>query len=391
MQRNIILLLITFSLTFVRYGMVFPLVPLEAHELGASPAVIGLIVGAFSLLSFFLSVPIGGFTDRFGVKRMLLLGVLCNASSSLLLLHANVLCLMTSQVLGGLGFQLHIVSSQSFVARIEPPLRRERTFGYLTFSAAFGQTLGPVLGGVIATRFGYREAFLVSLLLSIAGLIVSGIRESTGAPRVGRYSLMGDLRYAATAFSDSRMLAVLAFTFGVIFTVSLRTSFLPVLLLKRGLEEADVGLLISIFAASMTVIRPFTGRIFQAFSRKNMMAFSILAVAFGVGLIPGLSSFFTTALALCLFGLGFGLTQPLSMVMVADLSDPEHPGLSMGIRFMVISLANLLGPVLLGFLVEGVGLNSPFYASAFLVLAIGAYILKWKPGLLPGRREVKRL
>ncbi len=243
----------------------------------------------------------------------------------------------------------------------------------------------------MATRFGYSQAFFVSLLLSISGLIVWGIRESTGAPRVGRYSLMGDLRHAATAFSDSRMLAVLAFTFGVIFTVSLRTSFLPVLLLKRGLEEADVGLLISIFAASMTVIRPFTGRIFQVFSRKKMMAFSVLAVAFGVGLIPGLSSFFATALALCLFGLGFGLTQPLSMVMVADLSDPEHPGLSMGIRFMVISFANLLGPVLLGFLVEGIGLNSPFYASAFLVLAIGAYILKWKPGLLPGRRENKRL
>ena len=367
--------------------MVFPLVPLEAQELGASPAVIGLIVGAFSLLSLFLAVPIGGFTDRFGVKRMLLLGVLCNAASSLLLLFANVFFLMASQVLGGLGFQLLIVSSQSYVASFESPLRRERTFGYLTFSAAFGQSLGPVLGGIIATRFGYREAFFVSLLLSIASLIVLGVRESRTVSRVGRYSLMGDLRHAAAAVSDLRMLAVLAFTFGVIFTVSLRTSFLPVLLLKRGLEEAEAGLLISIFAVSMTVIRPFTGRIFQVFSRKNMMAFSVLAVALGVGLIPELSSFFTTALALCLFGLGFGLTQPLSMVMVADLSDPGHPGLSMGVRFTVIALANLLGPVLLGFLVEGVGLNSPFYISAFLVLAIGAYILKWKPELLPGRRE----
>jgi MFS family permease len=391
MQRNIILILISFSLTFVRYGMVFPLVPLEAQELGASPAVIGLIVGAFSLLSFFLSVPIGGFTDRFGVKRMLLLGVLCNTSSSLLLLHANVLFLMASQVLGGLGFQLHIVSSQSFVARLESPIRRERTFGYLTFSAAFGQSLGPVLGGVIASRFGYRDAFVVSLLISIACLMVSGLREPTRVHRMGRYSLMGDMRHAATALSDSRMLAVLAFTFGVIFTVSLRTSFLPVLLLKRGLEEADVGLLISIFAATMTLVRPFVGRIFQVFSRKHMMAFSVLAVAFGVGLIPWLSSFLTTALALCLFGLGFGLTQPLSMVMVADLSDPEHPGLSMGVRFMVITLANLFGPVLFGFLVEGVGLNGPFYASAFLVLAIGAYILRWKPGLLPGRREIQRV
>jgi MFS family permease len=391
MQRNMALILVAFSLNFIRYGMVFPLVPLEAQDLGASPAVIGMVVGAFSLLSFFLSVPIGGFTDRFGVKRMLLLGVLCNVSSCLLLLRADVLFLMASQVLGGFGFQLHIVSSQSFVARVESPFRRERAFGYLTFSAALGQSLGPVLGGFIASRFGYREAFVVALLLSAAGLIMSGFRDSKGVHHTGRYSLVGDLRYAAATLSDSRMLAVLAFTFGVIFTVSLRTSFLPVLLLKRGLREADVGILISLFAASMTVIRPFVGRIFQAFNRKNMMAFSILTVAVGVGLIPVLSSWLTTAVALCLFGLGFGLTQPLSMVMVADLSDPEHPGLSMGIRFMVITLANLLSPVLLGFLVEGVGLNGPFYFSAFLVLAIGAYILGWKPGLLPGRREARKV
>jgi MFS family permease len=389
MRTNMVLILIAFTLNFVRYGMIFPLVPLLAHDLGASPSVIGLIVGAFSVFSFILAVPIGGFTDKFGVKRMLFLGVLSNAASVLLLLRSTrVLFLMASQVLGGLGFQLQIVASQSYIARLESPFRRERGFGYLTFSAALGQTLGPALGGVIASRFSYHEAFVVALLLSAAGLIVLGFRESNGVRHADRYSLREDLRHAAAIFSDSRALAVLTFTFGIIFAVSLRTSFLPVLLLKRGLLEADVGIMISLFAASMTLVRPFVGRIFQAFKRKDMLAFSVLSVAVGVGLVPVLSSWLTTALALCLFGLGFGLTQPLSMVMVADLADPEHPGLTMGIRFMVITLANLLGPVLLGFLVEAVGLKSPFYASAFLVFAIGAYILMWKPGLLPGRREV---
>ena len=60
----------------------------------------------------------------------------------------------------------------------------------------------------------------------------------------------------------------------------------------------------------------------------------------------------------------------------------------MAIRFMVITFANLPGPIILGFLVEGVGLNAPFYASALLALTIGGYILGWKPRLLPGRREV---
>ena len=118
-----------------------------------------------------------------------------------------------------------------------------------------------------------------------------------------------------------------------------------------------------------------------------MLTLAILTVALGVGLIPMLSSVFTVALALCTFGLGFGLTQPLSMVMVTDLADPRHSGLSMGIRFMAITLASILGPVLLGLVVEGFGLHAAFYVSAVFVIVTGSYILLWKSQLLPGRRE----
>ncbi len=388
MHSNIRLILIVFLLNFVRYGMVFPLVPLLAHDLGASPAVIGVIVGAFGLLSFFLSIPIGGFADRVGVKRALALGVLCNIVSAVLLIHAgHVLTLIASQVAGGLGFQLHIVSSQAFIASIESPDRRESEFGYLTFSAAFGQSLGPVLGGVIASRFGYQGAFFAVLLVSSLGLMILGFREPRRSHAPARYSLGRDLRHATGLLSDPGMLAVLAFTFVVIFAVSLRTSFLPVLLVQLGSSEALVGLLISMFAGTSTIIRLFVGRLLRSFSRRAILALAILTVAVGVGLVPLLSSVYTVALALCTFGLGFGLAQPISMVMVADLTDPRRSGVSMGIRFMSITLANLLGPALLGLLVEGLGLHSAFYASALLVIATGGYILAWKPQLLPGRRE----
>jgi MFS family permease len=388
MSRNKLLTLIVFTLNFTRLGMVFPLVPLLAHDLGASPAVIGVIVGAFGLLSFFLGIPVGGFTDRVGVKRALALGVLCNIVSALLLVHAdNVLTLMASQVAGGLGFQLHIVASQAFIASLDSPLRRESEFGYLTFSAALGQSLGPVLGGVIASRFGYHGAFLASLLVSTLGLMIMGFREPRGLRAPGRYSLRRDLRHAIALLSNSGMLALLAVTFVVIFTVSLRTSFLPVLLLQRGSSEALVGLLISLFAGTSTLIRLFTGSLLQRFSRRGMLALAMLAVALGVGLIPMLSSVFTVALALCIFGFGFGLAQPLSMVMVADLADPRRSGLSMGIRFMSITLANILGPVLMGVVVEGFGLHAAFYVSALFVIVTGGYILSWKSQLLPGRRE----
>jgi MFS family permease len=388
MSRNKLLILIVFTLNFTRYGMIFPLIPLAAHDLGASPAVIGIIVGAFGVLSFFLAIPVGGFTDRAGVKRTLALGVLCNIVSVLLLLHAgHVVTIIVSQVAGGLGFQLHIVASQAFIASLDSPLRRESEFGYLTFSAALGQSMGPVLGGVIASRLGYQGAFLASLVVSALGLMILGFRDSRGKRTPGRYSLRGDLRHASTLLSNSRMLALLAVTFVVIFTVSLRTSFLPVLLLELGSSEALVGLLITLFAGTSTLIRLFTGSLLQRFSRRSMLALAVSAVALGVGLIPILSTLSTVALALCIFGFGFGLSQPLSMVMVADLADPRHSGLIMGIRFMSITLASILGPVLLGVVVEGFGLHAAFYGSALFVIVTGGYILSWKSELLPGRRE----
>ena len=388
MSRNKLLILIVFILNFTRYGMVFPLVPLLAHDLGASPTVIGVIVGAFGFLSFFLAIPVGGFADRVGVKRALALGVLCKIASALLLLRADhVLTLMVSQVVGGMGFQIHIVASQAFIASLDSPLQRETEFGHLTFSAALGQSLGPVLGGVLASRFGYHGAFLGVLLIAALGLMIMGFQDSRGPRAPGPYSLGRDLRHARLLLSNSGMLAILAITFVVIFTVSLRTSFLPVLLLERGSSEALVGLLISLFASTSTLVRPFTGSLLRRFGRRGLLALAILAVVLGVGLIPVLSSVFTIALALCLFGLGFGLTQPLSMVMVADLADPRHSGVSMGIRFMSITLANILGPVLLGVVVEGFDFHAAFYVSALFVLVTGGYVLLYRSQLLPGRRE----
>lgn len=388
MHRNMFLVLIAFSLNFLRYGMIFPLVPLLARDLNASPAMIGIVVGAFGLFSFFLSAPIGGIIDRVGTKRIIIIGVLCNIASSLLLLRAtHILILIVSQVLGGLGFQLNMVAGQAFIACLSSPIERENGFGYLTFSGSIGQSLGPFLGGMIASQFGYHAAFSAVLFTSAFGLLILGFREPIRLRTTYGHSFMPELRYAVSILFDSRMLVVLAFTFVVIFAVSLRTSFLPVLLLNRGSSKALVGLLISLFALTSTLIRPFVGRLLQLVSRRNILAFCILTVAVGVGLIPLFSSAFTVALTLCVFGFGFGLAQPLSMLMVADLAVPEHSGLSMGIRFTVITFASSLGPVLLGILVEHLGLNAAFYASAFIVGTIGAYILTWKSQLLPERRE----
>jgi len=349
---------------------------------------VGIVVGAFSLFSLFLAIPSGGLTDTLGVKHMLLIGVVCSVISAAVLLWAtSPLALIISQVLGGLAFQLHVVPSQTFVSQIPDASDRESGFGYLTFGAALGQTIGPFLGGVLASVYGYRGAFIAALVASTAGFAVLVLREPRGGKTSRSYHVMEDLGRAGSLLANRQMVTVLTVSLVMIFAAGLRTSFLPVLLRDRGLSETFVGLLISIFGGTSTFVRPFVGRLLARFRRRDLLLFAMATAIFSVTAAPLLSSRIALALTLGAFGIGFGLTQPLSMVMVADLTTPSHAGVAMGLRFTAMTVATLLGPVVLGVVVGEFGLEASFFATAALVGVTAATILGPGGQHLPRRRE----
>jgi len=388
-MMNMWLILISFTLHFARHGVIFPFIPLLAEKMGAGPTTIGFIVGAFSLIAVFLSIPLGGLVDRFGVKRLLLFGVLCNIVNAAILIHTDtVLMLIIAQLIAGIAFLLHVVASQAFISRLPDALRREKGFGWLSFGAAAGQSLGPILGGILVGRYDYPAAFWVVLGLSSAGLILLWLKDTKESISTkSSYNPVQDARQAGLLAMDPKVWMILIFTFGIIFAANLRASFLPVLLRGEGLTEFTVGVLISIFAIMATSIRLVFGKLLNAFNRKKILTVSMLAIIFAVGLLPSVDSVSGFTILISLFGLGFGMTQPLSMVMIADLTDPDQSGLAMGLRFTAIMLAGLLSPIFLGLIIESIGLSPAFYVAALVVIIIGIRMLIIRPDLIPGRRR----
>ena len=388
-MMNMWLILISFTLHFTQYGIIFPFIPLLAEKMGAGPTTIGFIVGSFSLIAVFLSIPLGGLVDRFGVKRLLIFGVFCNIVNAAVLIRTDtVLMLIIAQLIAGIAFLLHVVASQAFISRLPDALRREKGFGWLTFGAAAGQSLGPVLGGILVGRYGYPVAFWGALGLSSAGLILLRLKNTKESISTkSSYNPVQDARQAGLLALDPKVGMILTFTFGIIFATNLRASFLPVLLRAEGLTEFTVGVLISIFAIMSTSIRLIFGRLLGAFKRKMILAVSMLAIISAAGLLPSVGSVTGFAILISLFGLGFGMTQPLSMVMIADLTDPDQSGLVMGLRSTANMLAGLLSPIFLGFIIETIGLRPAFYVAALVVALIGIRMLIIRPDLIPGRRR----
>jgi MFS family permease len=360
-----------------------------AEKMGAGPTAIGFIVGAFSLIAVFLSIPLGGLVDRFGVKRLLLLGVVCNIVNAAILLQTEtVAMLIVAQLIAGIAFLLHVVASQAFISRLPDASRRERGFGWLSFGAAAGQGVGPIVGGILVDRFDYPAAFWVVLVLSSAGLILLGLKNSReAAPTRSFYNPAQDARQAGALAIDPKVMMILVFTFAIIFAANLRASFLPVLLRAEGLAEFTVGILISVFAIMSTSIRLIFGKLLAVFDRKKILAVSMLAIIAAVALIPSMGSVAGFTILISVFGLGFGVTQPLSMVMIADLTNPDQSGLAMGLRFTAIMVAGLLSPIFLGLIIETFGLAPAFYVAALIVVLTGIRMFLIRPDLIPARRE----
>jgi MFS family permease len=117
----------------------------RALELGVPPTWLGVLSASFAIAPLLLAVPSGQAVDRFGERRVMLLGglLLCTAAAAFVMLGGSIVGLVAASVLLGTGHLCCVVGQQALVANATPAGRHDAAFGYYTFAASLGQSLGP--------------------------------------------------------------------------------------------------------------------------------------------------------------------------------------------------------------------------------------------------------
>jgi EmrB/QacA subfamily drug resistance transporter len=156
-------------------------VPAIARSLGTSFAGIEWVVTAYMLSFASLLMPAGALADRFGRKKLLIIGLSVFTFASLLCGSApNLPVLIAARALQGAGAAMQLSSALATLSHAFQGAARARAFSFWGSVVGIGIACGPVVGGLITQGFGWEWAFYINLPIGLAliALIVRVIETS---------------------------------------------------------------------------------------------------------------------------------------------------------------------------------------------------------------------
>ncbi len=159
---------------FVFYGSYMTFLPLYLNsEFGTSTLAIGAVMSISSIATAFISLRTGSIAERFGGRRVLTIGYLFFAASMLVIPFAGSLRgIPAPAVFLGVGMGLTIPCIQSLLTAMAPISRRGAFMSINSMVLRLGQTLGPIVMGLVMTFGDFRGVFLAGFAVSLVMALV---------------------------------------------------------------------------------------------------------------------------------------------------------------------------------------------------------------------------
>lgn len=337
--------------------MTLVIVPLWALELGASATLIGIAAGARSLLPFLFSIHGGALLDRLGVRRVM---VFCAAASCGLALLYPVVpligALIAFQVIAGFLQTMGWIGAQTQIGQLTGG--QATYMGRFTFVSTIANFFTPPLAGLAWDlagawgAFGAISAWAGLLWISAAAMPVPAGATIQSGPLRWRDLLptLTDYRKAIRLAAAPAVGFVVLCSFLMNATISMRFAFLPVYLSAAGYEGAAIGLFIGAAFLIGAPVALAAGPATRALRPQRLLLGLIVLAAIGIGATPAFTGIAGLMFLTALFGIAAGL------------------GRSIGLRTTANRFSSLMIPILMGLLVDILGLAAGFMLTAGLVI-----------------------
>ena len=382
---NLVLVCLGLTSAFVVQTMLMIAIPLTAMERGATPGLVGIILSAPHLLPLVLAIPLAEQISRFGGRQAIVTGsVGMMLGSWVALALPGLFGLFFAQLLVGTAHMIMILAGQTIVAGLGTGKVLERYFGWYASCLSAGQLVGPLVAGWLLDKHSSNFALIVTGFIGGLG-ILSGL-FLTGSARDGFVVKAVDKGYRVqlrVLRSNPGVQVSIALTITVVFALSAFGTFLPVYLNFQSMSATTIGALLSLRALSAMLIRPFTSIVIQIMGgRVRTMLICALLVALALMFTGFVEDIFTLGFLAIVIGIGSGISQPLSMVVLAESVLSTQRSGALGMRLMGNRAVQFLAPLLLGLIADALPYSLTFFIGGLMVMVLVAVLAARVPAYL---------
>jgi MFS family permease len=156
-NRDFFLVLAAIGIWAIGFNVYFPFILIYLqHQIGLSLELAALVVFVALMVSIILGIPMGNLTDKVGRKKVAFIAIICQSISLILFaLTEDLLFLIITGVLWVLFMTMFRISSRTWIKDHYPEEKYGQFSGYFLFAdVLIGMTVGPLIGGIIATNYG---------------------------------------------------------------------------------------------------------------------------------------------------------------------------------------------------------------------------------------------
>jgi len=373
--KKLLVLIITAFVDMVGLLMVIPLMPFYARKMGAGSMMVTIMVVSFTAAQL-LSAPLWGrFSDKYGRRPALLVGLGAAAMAYVVFAFANTiwLLLLSRLVQGAGGGTVGVI--QAYVADATEPQNRAKALGWLSAATNVGVALGPPLGS-LALLAGHSGPGLLAAGLCLINMVfawkylgesrdMEDARTATRKPNASREALLRVISHAKEP--GPRLIWIYAIAMG---SFSAVTAILPLFLADQfGIGEKKVWIFFTYIGIISVITRAgVLGWAVEKYGEAKLARIGLVLLAAGLASYPFVHNYVLLALGIALVPLGTAFTFPCVTSLLSKVIPSNERGLYMGVQQTYGGLSRVIIPLWAGFSYDHFGRAVPFLTSATLVL-----------------------
>ena len=377
-HHHLIIVLLSTFISLLGIGIIVPVMPIFAAELGANGLTLGLIIAAFSISRTILLPVVGNLSDRFGRKGFLVCGLLIYSLVGLIFPQAHSIAnIIAIRVFHGVGSAMIVPIAMAYVSDMSPPGQEGRYLGMLNVAIFAGIGCGPLLGGFFTDHWGMPAAFYAMSALSLLAFFLVLAQMPGMDAKVDQPKALGIFTSLGRMLKNRHTCGILLARMSTMLIMVPTMAFLPLLMAQWfHASGTEIGVVIACRTLANAIAQTPFGRMTEHRNKVLMLMVGCTVISLVMCLVPLAVNFWMLLALFITLGIGEAIIWPALGALAAQEGRIYGQGTMMGVFNMAMSAGILFGSVAAGGCTDLFGLRWSFVIIGIAVFGATMFAVR---------------